>query len=157
MNKNVRNLTVKNSVIWICCFAVSGVLEASTFPGMEIPEIAAKAAEITALEAEKGTLLAARETSKGVLKTFEATSGLAIEGMRAVFKGITSTVQINGMSAHVAPLELASGKLPNVKLRATILGKKEDISGLTFNFKSPEKSIEEMVKLIVDKINVLNL
>ncbi len=148
---------MKKGLVTLVVMSVMVQVQSASFPGMEIPEIAAKAAEIAALETEKGALLAAKETAKAVLQGFEKSSGLVIQGTRAILKGVTGAVQITGMSAHVSARELVEGKLPNVKLELILLGKSTTISSLSFDFKSPDKSIEELAKSILDKINVLKL
>jgi hypothetical protein len=144
MNKKIIAIVILN----FC------MLNGIDVPGAADAELMQKSFELAGLEAAKVALQGQIEAAKGILKGFEEASGLAIEGTRAVLKAATSTIQINSMKAHVAPRELLEGKLPELQLEMVILGKKETLSGLVFDFKHPEDTIKNLVNKIIDTINI---
>lgn len=121
--------------------------------GQSDAELVAKSAELAALQASRATLVAGLESPKGVLKGFEKTTGLVVEGTRAIFKGGLQAFQVKSIKAHVGAREWVDGKLPKVQIDLVIFGKSQTLKDIVFDVKNTEDSAKKLVQKLLDTVN----
>jgi len=147
---------MKVKIVLLTLFLVTNGLYANVSLTADA-EMAVKSAALVALQASRLALIASKEAAVVTLKAFEKTSGLVIEGTRAVLKSAASSViTIEGMRAGLASEDVIDGKLFNIEVDLLVFGKKKSITGLIFDFKKPEDSLKNLVSQILEAANIFD-